>query len=151
MATWVDDPEVKREVWELYRRGSPPPVSYDPQRYWRRVTADPGFAVLRLDPWRYDRFESLLGHVCRHAHQESGSLEADVHVLDPLALKDEVERGSVDRHLGDGISWRHRNSVATNPAIDPDVADGANYSGRWSGSCVYVTPVHSIPSNDSLS
>ena len=51
VAAWVDDPEVKQRVWNLYRRGSPPRVGYDPGKYWRSP-ADPNFAVLRLDPWR---------------------------------------------------------------------------------------------------
>jgi general stress protein 26 len=51
VAAWVEDPKVKQRVWELYRRGSPPRVGYDPWKYWRGP-ADPNFAVLRLDPWR---------------------------------------------------------------------------------------------------
>ena len=51
VAEWVDGPEVKKEVWELYRRGSPPPLGYGPARYWKGPE-DPRFAVLRLDPWR---------------------------------------------------------------------------------------------------
>ena len=47
----VEDPEVKQRVWDLYRRGSPPRVGYDPRGYWRGPE-EPGFAVLRLDPWR---------------------------------------------------------------------------------------------------
>ena len=47
VAEWVDGPEVKKEVWELYRRGSPPPLGYDPARYWKGPE-DPRFAVL---PW----------------------------------------------------------------------------------------------------
>ncbi|ACZ83355.1 pyridoxamine 5'-phosphate oxidase family protein [Streptosporangium roseum] len=52
VASWVDDHEVKREVWELYRQGSPPPVGYDPQTYWKKGPSDPEYHVLRLDPWR---------------------------------------------------------------------------------------------------
>ena len=51
VAEWVDDPEIKRRVWDLYRRGSPPPVGYDPRGFWRGPE-DPAFAVLRLEPWR---------------------------------------------------------------------------------------------------
>ena len=46
-----EDPEVKQRVWQLYRRGSPPRVGYDPRGYWKGPE-DPRFAVLRLDPWR---------------------------------------------------------------------------------------------------
>ena len=38
-------------VWDLYRRGSPPRVGYDPGRYWKGPE-DPRFAMLCLDPWR---------------------------------------------------------------------------------------------------
>ena len=48
---WVGDPEAKQRVWDLYRRGSPPRVGYDPLGY-RRGPEDPRFTVLRLDPWR---------------------------------------------------------------------------------------------------
>ncbi|GAA2107918.1 pyridoxamine 5'-phosphate oxidase family protein [Actinomadura alba] len=52
VATWVDDPEVKRTVWESYRKGEPPGVGYDPVRYWRGGPTDPEYHVLRVDPWR---------------------------------------------------------------------------------------------------
>lgn len=51
VAAWVEDPQVKQRVWDLYRRGSPPRVGYDPLGYWKGPD-DPRFAVLRLDPWR---------------------------------------------------------------------------------------------------
>lgn len=51
VARWVDDPEVARMVWSLYRDGSPPGNGYDPGAYWRGPD-DPRFHVLRLDPWR---------------------------------------------------------------------------------------------------
>lgn len=51
MTTWVEDPDVKQRVLDLYLRGSPPRVGYDPARYWTGPE-DPRFAVLRLDPWR---------------------------------------------------------------------------------------------------
>ena len=52
VSTWVDDIDVKRRVWELYRKGSPPGVGYDPIAYWSKGVGDPGYAVLRMAPWR---------------------------------------------------------------------------------------------------
>ncbi|AXB45152.1 pyridoxamine 5'-phosphate oxidase family protein [Amycolatopsis albispora] len=52
VARWDDDPAVRRQVWELYRKGSPPGVGYDPIRFWRGGPDDPEYHVLRLDPWR---------------------------------------------------------------------------------------------------
>jgi NAD(P)-dependent dehydrogenase (short-subunit alcohol dehydrogenase family)/general stress protein 26 len=52
VSTWVDDTDVKHKAWELYRKGSPPGVGYDPIRYWRKGMDDPEFAVLRMVPWR---------------------------------------------------------------------------------------------------
>jgi general stress protein 26 len=52
VSAWVDDPEVKKAVWELYRKGSPAPVGYDPQRYWHGGPEDPEYDVLRMDPYR---------------------------------------------------------------------------------------------------
>ncbi|MEV4755612.1 pyridoxamine 5'-phosphate oxidase family protein [Micromonospora sp. NPDC049559] len=52
VAGWVEDPDVKREVWDLYRKGSPPGVGYDPRRYWRGGPTDPEYGLLRMDAWR---------------------------------------------------------------------------------------------------
>ena len=52
VAAWVEDPDVKQRVWELYRRGSPRGVGYDPRPFWPAGPEGPGFHVLRLDPWR---------------------------------------------------------------------------------------------------
>jgi general stress protein 26 len=52
VAEWVDDRAVRRRVWELYASGSPAGVGYDPRPYWPAGPDDPGFHVLRLDPWR---------------------------------------------------------------------------------------------------
>ncbi|MBB4932784.1 general stress protein 26 [Lipingzhangella halophila] len=49
---WVEDAETKREVWELYRTGSPPGVGYDPETYWPGGPENPKFHVLRMDPFR---------------------------------------------------------------------------------------------------
>ncbi|GAA3651278.1 hypothetical protein GCM10022224_012730 [Nonomuraea antimicrobica] len=51
VATWVEDVEVKRHVWDLYRRTSPRGAGYELGNFWRSP-ADPKLHVLRLDPWR---------------------------------------------------------------------------------------------------
>jgi hypothetical protein len=51
VARWDDHPDVARDVWDRYRRGSPSGVGYDPGQFWTGP-ADSGFRVLRLDPWR---------------------------------------------------------------------------------------------------
>lgn len=50
-ATWAEEPEVKRHVWDLYRATSPRGAGYDLGNFWRSP-ADPKLHVLRLDPWR---------------------------------------------------------------------------------------------------
>ncbi|MFF3669538.1 pyridoxamine 5'-phosphate oxidase family protein [Microtetraspora malaysiensis] len=52
VATWVDDPETKRHVWELYRRTSPKGAGYDLGNFWRGGPGDPELHLLRLEPWR---------------------------------------------------------------------------------------------------
>ncbi|MEU4542566.1 hypothetical protein [Nonomuraea dietziae] len=44
--------DVVQAVWELYRQGSPQGVGYDPRAYWRQGPDDPGYHLLRMDPWR---------------------------------------------------------------------------------------------------
>lgn len=51
-AGWVDgDQDVRREIWDLYRTGSPPGVGYDPGNFWTGPT-DPKYGLLKLVPWR---------------------------------------------------------------------------------------------------
>jgi general stress protein 26 len=52
VAGWVEEQSVKSEVWELYRRGSPSGVGYDPIRYWQGGPTDPEYGLLRIDPFR---------------------------------------------------------------------------------------------------
>ncbi|WP_351234370.1 pyridoxamine 5'-phosphate oxidase family protein [Streptomyces sp. NPDC002133] len=52
VARWVEDENVKRDVWELYRKGSPPGVGYDPIHYWKGGPTDPEYGLLRMDPFR---------------------------------------------------------------------------------------------------
>ncbi|WP_336205393.1 pyridoxamine 5'-phosphate oxidase family protein [Nonomuraea sp. LPB2021202275-12-8] len=51
VAGWVEDEEVKRRVWDLYRAGSPPGAGYDLGNFWKSPD-DPELHVLRLAPWR---------------------------------------------------------------------------------------------------
>ncbi|MFI6385856.1 pyridoxamine 5'-phosphate oxidase family protein [Nonomuraea sp. NPDC050547] len=51
VAEWVTDVEVKRRVWDLYRKTSPRGAGYDLGNFWTSPT-DPKLHVLRLDPWR---------------------------------------------------------------------------------------------------
>jgi len=41
-AAWVDDPDVRHRTWDLYRRGSPPRVGYDPLPSGREAPTTPG-------------------------------------------------------------------------------------------------------------
>lgn len=52
VTTWADDERSKLHAWELYIRGGPPGVGYDPVHYWRGGPGDPEYHVLRIDPWR---------------------------------------------------------------------------------------------------
>ncbi len=51
-AQWVNDGVTKQMVWDLFANG-PAPVGYDPSIIpgWDNPES-PGFAVLKLDPWR---------------------------------------------------------------------------------------------------
>jgi general stress protein 26 len=51
VAAWVADLEVKRHVWDLYRKTSPRGAGYDLGAFWRSP-ADPELHVLRLEPYR---------------------------------------------------------------------------------------------------
>ncbi|MFG1790767.1 pyridoxamine 5'-phosphate oxidase family protein [Nocardia sp. NPDC049149] len=50
-AEWVDTPEVRQRVWQLYRQTSPPGAGYDLGQFWLSPQ-DPTLQILRLDPWR---------------------------------------------------------------------------------------------------
>ncbi|MFF9496007.1 pyridoxamine 5'-phosphate oxidase family protein [Streptomyces flaveolus] len=52
VSTWAEDEESKVHAWELYKRGGPLGVGYDPVRYWRGGPGDPDYHVLRIAPWR---------------------------------------------------------------------------------------------------
>ncbi|MFC0600220.1 pyridoxamine 5'-phosphate oxidase family protein [Streptomyces palmae] len=52
VSRWVEDEPTKRRAWELYRKGSPPGVGYDPRGYWHGGPTDPEYHVVRIEPWR---------------------------------------------------------------------------------------------------
>jgi len=50
-AAWVTEAGEIRRVWDLLA-ATPPPVGHDPATIWPAGPSDPGFALLRLEPWR---------------------------------------------------------------------------------------------------
>ncbi|NNH72700.1 pyridoxamine 5'-phosphate oxidase family protein [Nocardia uniformis] len=56
-ATWVEDPAVKKHVWDLFAT-TPPPLGYDLTAFGISGPDHPGFTALRLDP---DRIQILDG------------------------------------------------------------------------------------------
>ncbi|WP_378735306.1 pyridoxamine 5'-phosphate oxidase family protein [Nocardia brasiliensis] len=50
-AEWVDAPEIRQRVWQLYGQTSPPGAGYDLGQFWHSPQ-DPKLQILRLDPWR---------------------------------------------------------------------------------------------------
>ncbi|MER7624994.1 pyridoxamine 5'-phosphate oxidase family protein [Streptomyces sp. NPDC126503] len=52
VSTWASTPEEREYAWDLYRRGSPAGVGYDPRNFWRGGPTDPEYHVLRIDAWR---------------------------------------------------------------------------------------------------
>ncbi|GGY84622.1 pyridoxamine 5'-phosphate oxidase family protein [Streptomyces omiyaensis] len=52
VSTWAEDAETRRYAWDLYRKGSPAGVGYNPLNFWRGGPDDPKYHVLRIDPWR---------------------------------------------------------------------------------------------------
>jgi len=51
VASWVEDPQVKQQVWDLFMT-TPPPVGYDLTAFGPAGPQSPAFTPLRLDPWR---------------------------------------------------------------------------------------------------
>ncbi|MCC3776524.1 pyridoxamine 5'-phosphate oxidase family protein [Streptomyces sp. UNOB3_S3] len=52
VSTWATDQETRAYAWDLYRKGSPAGVGYNPRNFWREGPTDPKYHVLRIDPWR---------------------------------------------------------------------------------------------------
>ncbi|QTE01911.1 pyridoxamine 5'-phosphate oxidase family protein [Streptomyces cyanogenus] len=52
VSTWAEDMENRTYAWNLYQKGSPAGVGYDPYNFWSGGPADPKYHVLRIDPWR---------------------------------------------------------------------------------------------------
>lgn len=51
-AAWVDDPAEKKRLWDLFA-ATPAPLGYDLGMFWKSID-DPGYGLLRLDPWRIE-------------------------------------------------------------------------------------------------
>lgn len=51
-AAWIDDPDEKRRVWNLFA-SAPPPLGYDPAHDFVAPDSE-RFGVLKLTPWRID-------------------------------------------------------------------------------------------------
>ncbi|MBB6174588.1 general stress protein 26 [Nocardiopsis mwathae] len=51
VASWVEEPEARRHVWDLFTT-TPEPLGYDPSPFGVTGPDHPDFAALRLDPWR---------------------------------------------------------------------------------------------------
>ena len=54
-ASWEDDAAEKRRIWELYK-STPPPLGYDPAIIWQSGPDDPGYGLLKLEPYRIELF-----------------------------------------------------------------------------------------------
>ena len=52
-ASWADDAETRRRVWDLYKE-RPPPMGYDLSLFWPDGPEHKDFGVLRLSPWRIE-------------------------------------------------------------------------------------------------
>ena len=52
-AEWVDDPETRDWLWQLFKE-TPPPVGYDPGLFFTGGPTDPGYGALKLSPWRME-------------------------------------------------------------------------------------------------
>ena len=51
-ADWDDTAAGEQRAWEMFLN-TPPPVGYDPARIWNSLE-NPGFGVLKLEPWRIE-------------------------------------------------------------------------------------------------
>ncbi|GAA5052634.1 pyridoxamine 5'-phosphate oxidase family protein [Streptomyces sp. SID10815] len=52
VSSWVDDEETKKYAWDLYAKGSPHGVGYNPRNFWRLGPGDPEYHVIKIEPWR---------------------------------------------------------------------------------------------------
>lgn len=51
-ASWMDDPDEKTRVWELFG-STPAPLGYDLKLFWESPE-DPAYGLLKLTPWRVE-------------------------------------------------------------------------------------------------
>jgi len=52
-AEWIDDPQQKARVWELFK-STPAPYGYDPAMFWPEGPDSAAFGLLRCTPWRVE-------------------------------------------------------------------------------------------------
>jgi uncharacterized pyridoxamine 5'-phosphate oxidase family protein len=52
LTEWIDDLEVKKRVWEMFK-STPPPLGFDPAHDFIHVEHE-NFGLLKLTPWRID-------------------------------------------------------------------------------------------------
>ncbi|MEU8709907.1 pyridoxamine 5'-phosphate oxidase family protein [Streptomyces sp. NPDC048565] len=52
VSRWVEDLETKTYAWDLYSKGSPQGVGYNPGNFWSQGPSDPKYGLIRIDPWR---------------------------------------------------------------------------------------------------
>lgn len=72
VASWVEDEESKRYVWDLFM--TTPPLGYDLSWFRPQRPAHPLFSPLRLDPWRVQvlRFEGGEGNLVPRTWRADG-------------------------------------------------------------------------------
>ncbi|MEU5881082.1 pyridoxamine 5'-phosphate oxidase family protein [Spirillospora sp. NPDC047279] len=51
VAEWVDGPDVRKRVWDLYSKTSPKGAGYELGQFWKGPD-DPKLHILKLEPWR---------------------------------------------------------------------------------------------------
>jgi hypothetical protein len=51
-AEWVDDPQEKQRLWDLFSQ-TPAPLGYDLTPFFGSVS-NPGYGLLQLRPWRIE-------------------------------------------------------------------------------------------------
>lgn len=51
-ASWEESSHEKRRIWDMLK-STPPPLGYDPGAFFPSAD-DPGFGLLKLEPWRIE-------------------------------------------------------------------------------------------------
>ncbi len=50
---WVDDPDEKKRIWELFR-STPEPYGYDGSMFWPEGPESADLGILKCTPWRVE-------------------------------------------------------------------------------------------------